>query len=309
MGRLSAPAGRLGISFEPALICCAFDGYGSTFLHASDASDHQRQDITRRLLAAVQDYAKEQQLPVAICSLIDEDKELIQLLASARFHESKNLPVARLESRWTSFDGYLRSVKSISKGAAKDIRRERNRLSKTGTEIVRLYPRDFDADRLSELLSYNYRKYDNSPFPFSKSFFSVLVSYMPDDAIVYGAWKSGDLVAFTLMLKTGKKAWGVYYGCDYDACGRDGTYFNIVYNRPIQEIIETDLVALYYGRGLHEFKRRRGCTIVPSYVYYKASSAFRHHLLAPAFEMRSRYFTRKTGLAGGPQHAIPPKNQ
>jgi predicted N-acyltransferase len=306
MGRLAATAGRLGISFEPALILGAYGGYGSTFLHSRHLSAENSADITRSLLSTIQDYADEQGLSIAICNLSDRDKELRAILKSSSFCESINGPVARLESQWTSFEDYLRAVKRISKGTAKDIRRERNRLLKSRTKISRLHLTDLDPGRMVELLSYNYRKHNNPPFPFNESFFNVLASYMPNDAVCYGAWKSGELVAFSLMLKADKEAWGIYYGCDYDACGRDGTYFNIVFNLPIEEIIEQRLDALNYGLGLHELKQRRGCTIMRSYIYYKASTRLRHLLLRPAFVLRSLYFARKTGLADDKQHDASP---
>jgi predicted N-acyltransferase len=293
LGRAAKPASRLGLGFEPTLVCSAFDGYGSTLLIGKSVEHAERQEITRRLLNAWRDFARDRRLPLGFCGLTDEEHELVETLKSSGFHRSSQLPIARLAIRWDSFSEYLQSVRTTSASVAKDVRRERNRLCKSGIEIRTFVPEPPDEPRLLELAQANYRKYGDGRFPYEGPYFSTLARALGDDLVLYGAWKGKQLVAFSLMLRNQDRAWGTYFGCDYEASGRDHTYFNIVFNRPIEDAIESGLSYLYFGRGLHDLKCRRGCESIPSYLFYRSRNRYVNLLFGPAFRLRSSYFEFK----------------
>jgi predicted N-acyltransferase len=217
------------------------------------------------------------------------------MLADTGFQRTLQWPVARLIPHWNSFDDYLESMRHERKSVFKDIRRDLNRLRTSGTEIAQFTPQSTDVPRLQELADANYRKYGDEVFPYGAAFFTTLTTQLQDDAVWYGAWKNDRLIAFSLMLKSSNRAWGTYFGCDYDACSDDRTYFNLVFNRPIEDAIAAGLASLYFGRGLHSLKVRRGCESVPTYLYYRARTALGRALVGPTLRLRSRYVARKGG--------------
>ncbi len=296
-GRAAGATARYGMSFEPALVCSAYDGYGSTMLIRRSASRAERGDIVSSLVTALRQYARKQDLSIAFCGVLDGDRELAQALLAEGFHCTLQWPVARLNPDWDSFDDYLKAMRRASKSVAKDIRRERNRLHKSGTTIATLTPDMSNAQRLHDLAVANYQRYGDEIFPYEPNFFTNLSDEMGDDAVWYGAWKAGRLVAFSLLLKLGDCAWGTYFGCDYEACGDDRTYFNLIFNHPIEDAAAKRLAKLYFGRGLHALKLRRGCESVPTYVFYRARQPLRNALLGLGLPLRSRYVARKNARA------------
>lgn len=297
LGRAAAAISRYGVSFEPALVCSAYDGYGTTLLLRRSAAAAERKRIRAGLLAALRGVAHHERLSVAFCGVLADEEDLARELAADGFHRTLQWPVARMVPKWSSFEGYLAAMRLANKSVAKDIRRERNRLRESGTTIEQFTPQPSDVPRLHALAAANYEKYGDETFPYRTSFFTTLTERSGGDAVWYGAWKSGRLVAFSLMLEVGDRAWGTYFGCDYEACGDDRTYFNLIFNRPIEDAAKTGLTSLYFGRGLHALKRRRGCESVPSHVFYRARQPLRNVLLGPGLSLRSRYVARKDARA------------
>jgi hypothetical protein len=58
--------------------------------------------------------------------------------------------------------------------------------------------------------------------------------------------------------------------------GKDFTYFNIAYYRPIMDAILNQTDRLYYGRGFYRLKARRGCVTKNLYMYYKSFNGLRN---------------------------------
>lgn len=293
LGRAARLTARLGLSFEPALVCATSEVRGSTFLTRRVASSGEQAEILRELLTTLQEMARHERLPLAVCGVSHEERNLMDGLESSGFHRSMQFPAAQLIPQWDSFGSYLRAIGTRSRAVAKDIRRERNKLAKSGTIIDRFIPESSDGPRLLDLANSNYQKYRPEPFPYRHAFFSMLAEQMKDDAVFYGGWKAGRLVAFSLMVKTGNDAWGVYCGWDRAVCGNDQTYFNIVFNRPIEDAISDRLSSLNYGPGLLDLKLRRGCHSVPLYIFYWSQRSSRHLLLGPGLKLRSRYIACK----------------
>ena len=54
-------------------------------------------------------------------------------------------------------------------------------------------------------------------------------------------------------------------------CSSDLTYFVILYHSPISMALERGLSRFYFGRGMYQIKRRRGCRLMDSWTYAKVS--------------------------------------
>jgi predicted N-acyltransferase len=293
LGRIGSLAARFGLGFEPALICSSFDAGAPTFLIHRDATPSERVRISRILIDTLCESAAADRLRLAICGVEDVSGEIATTCSNLNLHKSALFPAASLVPEWKSFDDYVAAIAKRSKSAAKDIRRERNRLRKSDTTIDRFTPGPRDDQRLRELAESNYIKYGLGAFPYAESFFSTLSKKMQDDAVFFGAWKSDLLVAFSLLVKCGKDAWGAYYGSDFEACGNDHTYFNVVFNKPIEYAIDAKLARLNYGPGLLDLKLRRGCELTPLHVYYRSLGSTRW-LLGRGLALRTRYIVNKS---------------
>lgn len=285
---------RVGVSFLPALICSPLDGSGSPFLYVKGATADERMAIASELLGHVEAMAKAEGLAVAFMELMEDDAELIQLLGTAGYHQTRYMPLCRLDIRWSSFDDYVRDLARTSKNMRKNVQRERNRARAEGVSFERVEEIGELAPRMLELMNATYAKHGNGEFPFHAGFFGDLLMHLGKNAMIYTAWKAGKMTGVSVLVKHAGVAWGHYVGFDYASAGRDFTYFNLIFHRPIVDAIDEGARSLHYGRGQYRTKLGRGCTLCDVFVYYKPHRAVFSLPVALWCALHSRYFRRKT---------------
>jgi len=291
-GRFNKFAGKSGVSFLPALICSPLFSYGPHFLIREDIDPKKRMCIMNKLFCAIKETAKRKRLPVVFINVTLDESELDGLLQNGRYQKVLDIPLSYLDIKWKTFKDYRSHLKHISKNMWKSINREINKNKKEGVLIQSIDDAEEYEDRLHELANMNTYAHNKMPFMFSKAFFKKLKENLANESTIYVAVKDGNVTGFSVILsKDGMSSMPM--GCvDHEMSGNDLTYFNILYYRPIMEAISSGKSRIYYGRGMYELKRRRGCNVKNIYFYYKPYNVRQKILAKTLFPLREIWLKR-----------------
>lgn len=292
-GRLRRPLAMLGVSALPVLTCQAPKGYARHLLLAPHLSPVERQRQTGRLLEALEDYADRHRLALAFLKVMQQEHDLLDLLASRGFLRTTGLPTAYLDLPWRSFSEYIDFLGGRSGNLRRKVRQEIRRNAKEGVVIERLESADGQCGRLYELMAANYAQYNTHAFHFESTMIQRLWENLGSDAVLYVARKHGQIVATSLFLKRGGLWKAMTMGVDHAAAGNDLTYFNIAYYRPIQDALAEGARRIYYGNGMYELKTRRGCRLMNGHIFFRPHGAFTRLAARPYFWAHRRWHGRK----------------
>ncbi|MCK4534268.1 MAG: GNAT family N-acetyltransferase [Syntrophobacterales bacterium] len=282
-GRFVKQAGRLGISFLPALICSPLNSYGFHFLIRENIDPKERMSVTNNLLCAIEKTALRKRLPVAFVNVTTDETGLNGLTRNRGYHKVLDIPLHYLDIKWETFKGYRDHLRHISRNMWKHINTEINKNKREGVLIQPVDDAVIYEDRLYELVSMNIYAHNKMPFKFSKAFFKRLKENLPDETTIYMAVKKGKITGVNIALSKGRVSYMLIVGVDHELSGNDLTYFNIAYYRPIMDAISSGVSRIYFGRGADEVKRRRGCAVQNIYFYYKPYHIRQKFLAASLF--------------------------
>ena len=288
-GRFVNAARRLGWSFLPAFMCGPAFGYGWHVGVDPALSGDEAVNARRRILDAMEAEAASRKLQMTFAGVSDDERGLRHLLGERRYLRSRNVPVAVLDLRWASFEEYLQSIPSRSR---REFRRQINRSRNAGVVVEILDSPGELEDRLLELIDLNSRKHNAFSFGLGPGFLSELTRAFGADARIFTARKSGVVTGVCVMLMRGDAAFPIVVGVDRPVSSDDYTYFQIVYNAPIADGIESRLRRMYYGRGMYDLKARRGCALVDTWIYSRGSAPTRI-AIASWFALASVWNRRK----------------
>ena len=115
------------------------------------------------------------------------------------------------------------------------------------------------------------------------------------DAIFYGAFCEDSLVGFVVLVKRGDIGYLPWTGIDRKTPARSGTYFNLVFYRPVEDAIRLRIKTLYFGRALYKTKVRRGCRVCRPRHFYRSPNRALHGILRPWFGFHETWMRRKMG--------------
>jgi predicted N-acyltransferase len=279
-------ARKLKISFLPALICTPFS-YSSHFLFREDVDLDKRKNAANKLLEAIEETVKRKHLSIAFINASDEETLLDGMLQTKGYPKILDMPLCYLDICWNSFKGYGEYLKSISKNIWKSVRREINKNNKEGVLIKQLEVVESREERLHELVNMNVDVHNKLPFMFSKLFYKRLKENLENNATIYAAFKKDSIIGVCISISRNGRSFIPIVGVDHEMSGNDCTYFNITYNRPIMDAISSGKTRIYFGRGMYELKRRRGCKVKNIFFYYKPYSMKQKILAIILFPLRS----------------------
>jgi predicted N-acyltransferase len=301
-GRFRNAARHLRLNVLPSLVCGGAPiGARAPILVRSDLPADERRRLTTDLVQAVEDTARGHGWTVCFRGVGRERSPISDVLAARGYLRSPELPTACLEldPSWRSFAEYRRGLKRIHHNTEKGIRRELNRARRTGLVIDQVVDPRPCADRLHALLTSHYARLNGKPFPFCPDFLDQLKSRLGDRALIYVARVGEALVGVVIGLRDADEVSIAMVGMDADA-GRDSSaYFNLGYNRPIEDAIAAGHRRIYFGRLVYDLKARRGCVRVDSDLYLRVWSRTQAHALRALLIVRTR---RMGGMAA----ALPP---
>lgn len=292
-GRLKKYASILGLSFMPGFVCCPLSCLGKHFLFKTDTDANIKRTIMNALLDAIEAFASSHGLSPSFIHVMDDERDLMQLLDRRGYNKSVHIPLTYLDIEWDSFGEYRTSLKKVSRNTVKSIRREMNKNKNEGVSIEMLENPEAHHDCLYALLNNAYYKHNRKPFMYDRSFFGKLKETLGENALFYISRKGGAITGVCILLRTDEVGYIPMIGVNHEKAGNDFTYFNISFYRPITDAISNKLKRLYFGRGMYELKARRGCRTKNLYLYHKSFNSLKHLAVKPWFAILSAWNRHK----------------
>lgn len=270
-------------------MCGPAFGYGWHIGVDSTLSGEEAMTARRVILDALEAEADARGLQITFAGVSDEERGLKALLGQRRYLKSRNVPVAVLDLQWASFDEYLQSLSSRNR---REFKRQINRNRSAGVLVELLdWPGELEG-RFLELIDLNARKHNAFSFGLGPGFMSELKRAFGANVRIFRAQKAGVVTGVCVMLVRDDAAFPIVVGVDRAVSSDDYTYFQIVYNAPIADAIDSGLRRMYYGRGMYDLKARRGCALVNTWIYSRQSGPARM-AVASWFAMASLWNRRK----------------
>jgi predicted N-acyltransferase len=292
-GRLAPAANRAGISFLPALECGHSWSYGSHFLIRSGTDPEESMELMERLLGFVENLAVKENRAMVLTRVLDDQPELMRLLARRGYLKTLGYPANKLKLGFSNFDEYLKSLDLFSPNSRKAVRREINKNRREGVVVEEVQDLGGIESRLHDLLDRNFLKHNKKVIPFRRDFLSALKANLGHEAVIYSARKDGEVIGTAVLFRKNDFGYIPLVGVDEEAAGRDFTYFNLAYYKPIRDAIEWKMREFNFGIAMYDIKRRRGCSIQNTYVFYKPFSLVKRTLMRPFVSFHAAWWKRK----------------
>lgn len=291
-GRFKKHASALGVSFMPTLFGGARRGCGTHVLVAPSMASEERLTVMRRLIKATEARAWELNMGLCFDGVTAEETLLIQVLEERAYGRTIDQPAAVMDIEWNSMEGYLRHLRR-TRGSNKTVRHEIQRNRKAGVNIYALESVGDQEDRMHQLLVDNREKYGGQGLGFRLGFLSRAKAELRDNALIYAAEKEGQLIGVCLVLIGKDSGYVLHVGVDHEVAGNDFTYFNITYYRPANDAPAMGVTQLRFGTLHYELKVRRGCRIMPTFMYCKSPSWIGNAAARPFLKVHSAWYRRK----------------
>jgi predicted N-acyltransferase len=288
-GRLAETAQRLHLGPLPCLVC-GTDGMGEPVLVRADATADERRHVTATLVGAIEETAREKGWTVCFRRVSREKSPIVEVLTNRAYLRGFELPSAYLEldPSWNSFADFRRGLKKAHPRTAKNIKGELNRAKRAGLVIEQIDDPGPYREHLHRLLDAHHVRLNRHPFPFRAEFFDQLKARLGDKAVIYVARIGAELVGALVALQGGGEIFLPMVGINHDSGRAGAAYFNLAYNRPIEDSIVAGCRRIYFGVGIWDAKGRRGCRCEETDFYLHVWSGLQELALRGVCQLRSR---------------------
>jgi predicted N-acyltransferase len=282
-GRFKRLAPVLRLTALPAMISGSRTGWHKNVFVKRELSPDLRTRVIEEIINHMELTARKNRSILFFRGVSGEEKELSKTLTVNRYPKTKEMPHTCLDIEWHTFQEYRRHLKKRHPGTEKSIRQEINRAKRGGLVVRRLENPASRQNDLHEIMDKHHRRLNEMPFPFHPHFFERLKDNLGDKAIVYVAEKGEELLGVLIMLQCNDTVFLPMIGVDRERSGREEVFFNLIFNQPIRDAIETGIKRIYYGKLLYDVKIRRGCRIIDNDLYVRARSPMHERTLKAIF--------------------------
>jgi predicted N-acyltransferase len=292
-GRVANRARALRLTVAPALVCGTRTGLGGHILVRPDSSESDRRRVMLALLDAMEASARGDGWTLCFRSVVDRSTSLVESLRSRRYARAAELPTTFLDVRWSSFDDYIRELKTKHPATAGNIRWEMNRAHKSGIVFRKLDDPIPLQQQLYGLIDSHYRRLNGMPFPFGPSVLAALQRNLGERLVVYVALKDREPCSVTVVLRAGDSMFVAMSGTSEE--NRESlVYFNNTYDEPIKDAIGVGVRRIYCGKLLYGLKARRGFELLESNLYLRVHGRIRATVLKGALTCQPLTVRRAT---------------
>lgn len=298
-GRLNWLPRRLGASMLPAMTCGGLLSWHPGVLFRAGLSDAGRARLFEALLARLEHEAERAGCAIYFGNMPAAKSSISDVLLSRGYIRSPELPVCCLDIEWDSFDGYLRGLRKHHPSTAQNIRTELNGGRRAGVVISPVENPAPISDQLHRLMEAHHHRLNDRSFPYRPEFFQKLKAYLDGRAVVYTATLRERIVAALVMFRGKGIASVPMIGIDDGFVRKHHLYFNLAFNRPIEDAIQAGMTRLYFGRMIYGTKLRRGCRLANTDLFFRARNGISHAVLRLLLAVRAR---RVKGMMAGVAH-------
>jgi len=265
----------------PAVLAGSRAGYANEPLLAPGLPEELRREVAAALLEAVDELADEAGASVVAFPFLTR-RGLLELAPAIDRFGPRLLQSAgtRLEVRWRSFEGYMRSLRARRRNRTKV---ELRRFEECGLTVERLRLADCHeelAPLCAESVAASLR---------------AQAAELDDESVVFLARRNGRAAGFSLAYEHERVLHVRGVGFDYEQVGCDAAYFKLTYYLPIAYAGEAGLEALELGPTSYRAKLVRGCRPYPLLSVVRPAPAHRAALAAWAPRWNESAFSWSEG--------------
>lgn|GEM_PF-5269713 len=293
-GRAQRLAAALGASTRPTLLFCTPVGTEcAVMLRPTDPTEQRR--ILDRLLDEIEAHAAAQKLGIGFIGVFADEELLGNALRARIYLDTEIQPIARLQIEWHDFDGYVKHLQQRSHNAAHNARTERKRNRRSGVSIQQIEGTAANAAALDALVRPHYRHKNGTDLHFGPEFLPLMAELLGDDFLLFEAVRDGHAVGMMGLVRSGSVAWGAWFGIELTDRRNDFTYANLVYYHVAASAAALGIKTVLYGTLALDTKRRRGCQIIRSRLFYRPHQRHARLLARAYFGIHRAWFGRKLG--------------
>ncbi|HYZ77787.1 MAG TPA: GNAT family N-acetyltransferase [Gaiellaceae bacterium] len=258
----------------PAVLAGSRAGYANEPLLAPGLSEELRQEVAAALLQGVDELAEEAGASVVEFPFLTR-RGLLELAPAIDRFGPRLLHSAgtRLEVRWDSFDGYLRSLGTQRRHRTRaELRRfEASGLTTERRRLGECY------EELAPLSANVQRRYGHADSPATtRAQLRAQAAEVDEESVVFLARRDGRAVGFSLAYEHAGALVIRTVGFDYEHVGGgDAAYFNLGFYLPIRFAAEAGLSAIECGPASYRAKVYRGCEPYPLFSVVRPTPAHR----------------------------------
>lgn len=297
-----ARAMRFGV--QPALICGVGDAHGGTGLLISPYLEPAASiEIGRKLVDVLEKYVREHRRTLVFHNVLETDPWR-SILRERGYARGMVPPSVVLPAAWADFSEYLSYIKSGSRNAFRNIKKELNHPRTSGTEIRRIRAGAEGTEEAYRLLAAHYRFKNQEPFPFNTSFLENLRKNCGDDAALYLAVTNGHLAAAAVTVAQADTIWNAFVGMNREIIGQSSAYFHVLFYAPMQHAVCSGAREIVVGPGAYDSKLIRGGRLVRRYVFVKQLSCWPQVFTRRALRLREQWHARKYAELYARDHAL-----
>ena len=289
-GRFANAAQRLRLGLLPSLVCGGEARTGEPVLLRAGATAAERTQVAEALVAAMEDTPREKGWTICFRYVKRASSPIVEVLTNRGYLRGSDLPTALLEldPSWRSLADFRRHLKKAHPRAAKSIPRELNLARRGGLVIEQLEEPASYRERLHRLMDAHSVRLNRQPFPFGADFFDQLKARLGDKVVIYVARIGEEWAGVLVSLRAADDVLLPMIGVNHDTGRAAAAYFNLTYNRPIEDAIAAGHRRVYFGTAAYETKARRGCGCMETDFYLRAWSGVQELLLRVLLPFRSR---------------------
>ena len=297
-GDMAPVASKLHLTPKMSLHFGPLIGHGRHIFWDRQCDSGEAVDRIHMLLAKISAREELSGFTFTFSRIPAEEKFLLTALRELGYLETQSWPISYLDVPWTDFDGYLRSLSRRGKNLPTKIRRESAAPERKGVRIERLKNFGSSAVEIHRLFDHTHQKNSGSSTKFGPQMIETLANVHAGKSVVSIAAADGEptLLGCALLLTAKGTASGSLIGVAEQAINRDAfTYFNLAYYLPIRFCLDNNIHRIYFGGGLRNMKRRRGCNEMGVSIFVRPAGLF-GSLFWRAWFIIHRYWVRRKTL-------------
>jgi predicted N-acyltransferase len=263
------------------LFCGLISGRGRIGISSVDPAQ-----VLDAFVAAMEGLAKKELARAIVFKDFDPSYDtLMHRLREKGFLRQKNPPLAIMNITFADFEGYLKTLSSVSRQGLRRKLKKIEQNPRFDLEITSFISEEVSCQMHGLYLETTERaeiEFEELP----RDYFSVISREMPESNKFF-LWRlNGKLVAFAQCLVEGNYFIDYYLGFDYTVAYEYNFYY-VRFKALLEWCMSNGMKTYEMGQSSYEIKRRLGFELMPLYAYSRPCGKFS----IPLFKFYHRFLT------------------
>lgn len=231
----------------------------------STMDGEDRNYLVTRIGQAIEEISKQENSPlIVIRDFLTSDRKDFDVLCEQGFNVVSNMPLARINVRWNSYDAYLEAMRSRYR---KDVKRRLRRAERSGQRVKKI-------DNFGRLASTWVKQaavvFENTKGfkreKLEQSYYQKIDQKLGSNSELLAVERDGELVAHGMLVNDAENTTATYFGREP---GKPNSEWFQLMNEVIRTGINRNSSYINLGLGSYDAKANVGADIEPLFVYSK----------------------------------------